>query len=367
MFRDLGDRLGQAEALNDLGVVQRQTGDYPAAAASHQQALELFRDLGDRHGQASALNDLGDRAAADRGLPGRRRQPPAGPGHVPRPRRPARPGRGAEPPRRASSRTSDSQQARDHHAQALAIARELGAPLEEARALEGTRPQPAPGRRPRRRRRAPAAGTRRSTSASAPRTPGGSRKPCASTASPQPRRPAAKAVSPERPPRREPGARSPGTAGRRTSVGSSSGPSRTASSSAVHDEAPRAQRGHERVRPARDHLPGVLPPPMHIPHLAAAFPQQETADGAFPAWRQHARQRQDRMTTTTCPKVINRRARGPPLRLPRSPTWSHSRPACCASFAPTTVTRPRSETAVKAWLWPSSPPSSCCPPPNVRR
>ena len=25
-----------------------------------------------------------------------------------------------------------------------------------------------------------------------------------------------------------------------------------------------------------------------MPHLAAAFPQQETADGAFPAWRQHA-------------------------------------------------------------------------------
>src|SRR5271166_993279 len=47
----------------------------------------------------------------------------------------------------------------------------------------------------------------RSTSASAPRTPGGSGKPCASTTSPQPRRlPAAKAVSPAHPPRREPAA-----------------------------------------------------------------------------------------------------------------------------------------------------------------
>ena len=45
LFRDLGDRLGQAYALNDLGIVQRLTGDYPAAAASHQQALALFRDL----------------------------------------------------------------------------------------------------------------------------------------------------------------------------------------------------------------------------------------------------------------------------------------------------------------------------------
>ena len=36
-----------------------------------------------------------------------------------------------------SSRSAASQQARDYHSQALAIARELGAPLEEARALEG--------------------------------------------------------------------------------------------------------------------------------------------------------------------------------------------------------------------------------------
>ena len=36
-----------------------------------------------------------------------------------------------------ASRTADGRQARDHHAQALAIAREIGTPLEEARALEG--------------------------------------------------------------------------------------------------------------------------------------------------------------------------------------------------------------------------------------
>jgi hypothetical protein len=36
-----------------------------------------------------------------------------------------------------SSRTSATEEARDHHGQALAIARDLGAPREEARALEG--------------------------------------------------------------------------------------------------------------------------------------------------------------------------------------------------------------------------------------
>ena len=49
--------MAQASALNDLGAVQRLTGDYPAAAASRLQALSLFRDLGDRHGQAYATHN----------------------------------------------------------------------------------------------------------------------------------------------------------------------------------------------------------------------------------------------------------------------------------------------------------------------
>ena len=59
LYRGLGDRLGQASALDNLGRVQYETGDYPAAAASHQQALALYRDLGHRVGQALAINNLG--------------------------------------------------------------------------------------------------------------------------------------------------------------------------------------------------------------------------------------------------------------------------------------------------------------------
>ena len=77
--------------------MQQETGDYPAAAASHQQALSLFADLGNRLGQAAALNRLGELA----------------------------------------TRTANSAQARENHAQALAIARDIGAAPEEARALEG--------------------------------------------------------------------------------------------------------------------------------------------------------------------------------------------------------------------------------------
>jgi Tfp pilus assembly protein PilF len=59
--------------------------------------LEQFRDLGDRLGQAEALNNLGELLC----------------------------------------QAQTAQRARDHHSQALAIAHEIGAPLEEARALEG--------------------------------------------------------------------------------------------------------------------------------------------------------------------------------------------------------------------------------------
>ena len=59
LSRDLGDRQSQAWALTQLGVVQQQTGDHPGAAASLTRALQLSRDLGDRQIQAWALTQLG--------------------------------------------------------------------------------------------------------------------------------------------------------------------------------------------------------------------------------------------------------------------------------------------------------------------
>jgi tetratricopeptide (TPR) repeat protein len=57
--RHLGDRRGQANALGELGVVWRMTGDYPAAAQDLEQALGIYRDLGDRSGEAETLNETG--------------------------------------------------------------------------------------------------------------------------------------------------------------------------------------------------------------------------------------------------------------------------------------------------------------------
>jgi hypothetical protein len=39
--RRAGDRLGEADTLAELGIVQRETGDYPAATASLARALAL--------------------------------------------------------------------------------------------------------------------------------------------------------------------------------------------------------------------------------------------------------------------------------------------------------------------------------------
>ena len=53
--RRAGDRLGQARALMLLSPMQAMTEDTPAAVASATGALQLYRDLGDRAGQAEAL------------------------------------------------------------------------------------------------------------------------------------------------------------------------------------------------------------------------------------------------------------------------------------------------------------------------
>jgi tetratricopeptide (TPR) repeat protein/transcriptional regulator with XRE-family HTH domain len=63
LYRNLGDRLGEASALDELGRLQRETGDYPGAAVSHEQALTLYRDLDHHAGQALALTNLGNAQA----------------------------------------------------------------------------------------------------------------------------------------------------------------------------------------------------------------------------------------------------------------------------------------------------------------
>ena len=59
LFRRVGNRLGEANALNDLGHVRHLTGDYPGAVEAHRRALEIYRQIPSRLGEAAALTDLG--------------------------------------------------------------------------------------------------------------------------------------------------------------------------------------------------------------------------------------------------------------------------------------------------------------------
>jgi len=58
-YRQLGNRLGEANARFSLGTVRRRTGDHRAAVDDFETALGIYRDIGDRQGQANALNELG--------------------------------------------------------------------------------------------------------------------------------------------------------------------------------------------------------------------------------------------------------------------------------------------------------------------
>lgn len=57
--RRLGDRHGEAIALNDLGDALFLRGDLQAAAQMHDEAVSIYRELSNRQGYANALSDLG--------------------------------------------------------------------------------------------------------------------------------------------------------------------------------------------------------------------------------------------------------------------------------------------------------------------
>jgi tetratricopeptide (TPR) repeat protein len=60
----LGASAAQGWARDELGPAQQETGDYAGAAASHQQALRLLRDVGEPYGQAQVLNGASRKPSA---------------------------------------------------------------------------------------------------------------------------------------------------------------------------------------------------------------------------------------------------------------------------------------------------------------
>lgn len=59
LYQDLGNEFGQSIALSELGRIHYLTADLPAAADVLRRALAAFESLGSRNGQASTLGVLG--------------------------------------------------------------------------------------------------------------------------------------------------------------------------------------------------------------------------------------------------------------------------------------------------------------------
>ncbi|MDQ1041969.1 tetratricopeptide repeat protein [Streptomyces sp. V4I2] len=66
IYRDLGDRHGEAMALNNLGLALRKMRRFGEAIDAHTQALAIYRDHGDHHREGVALSNLGGALAGVR-------------------------------------------------------------------------------------------------------------------------------------------------------------------------------------------------------------------------------------------------------------------------------------------------------------
>lgn len=59
LYRELGDKAGMASALNNLGTISQEQGDYIRARRPLEESLALLEELGDRRGFARTLHNLG--------------------------------------------------------------------------------------------------------------------------------------------------------------------------------------------------------------------------------------------------------------------------------------------------------------------
>lgn len=59
IWRELEDKVGVAASLNNLGLIAYYQGDYDAARPLHEESLAIRRGLGDKVGVAASLNNLG--------------------------------------------------------------------------------------------------------------------------------------------------------------------------------------------------------------------------------------------------------------------------------------------------------------------
>jgi tetratricopeptide (TPR) repeat protein len=135
MCHERGDEIGEATAINNLGTVQHSTGNSLAAAASHAQSLSVYRGHEIPLGEAEALRNLGvvytaigDFSAASQYLTD---------AHNLYAQLSQRAGQADTLNSLGELSLATGDHNRAHYEAAIAIASEIGARPEEARALEG--------------------------------------------------------------------------------------------------------------------------------------------------------------------------------------------------------------------------------------
>ncbi|MGI9001533.1 MAG: tetratricopeptide repeat protein [Pseudonocardia sp.] len=60
VYREIGNRLGEANAVKALGDVALMQARYPEAGQRYEEALTVYREIGNRFGAANAVQALGD-------------------------------------------------------------------------------------------------------------------------------------------------------------------------------------------------------------------------------------------------------------------------------------------------------------------
>ncbi len=58
--REIGDRHGESQSLDNLGIVAGRHGDLDEAERLCRESLAIKREVGDRQGEASSLGNLGN-------------------------------------------------------------------------------------------------------------------------------------------------------------------------------------------------------------------------------------------------------------------------------------------------------------------
>ena len=59
IFRQIGDRTGEATVINNIGQIYHKLGENSKALEYYQKVLPLFRATGDRKGEATVINKIG--------------------------------------------------------------------------------------------------------------------------------------------------------------------------------------------------------------------------------------------------------------------------------------------------------------------